>query len=40
MANTWFENEEQRKITYSMNENETEIDFVLIGKNYKVFNKR
>ena len=33
MANAWFEKKEQRKITYSMGGNETEIDFVLIGKN-------
>ena len=33
MANTWFE-KEQRKITYSMGGNETEIDFLLVGKNY------
>ena len=31
VANTWFE-KEQRKITYSMGGNETEIDFVLVGK--------
>ena len=30
MANTWFEKKEQRKITYSIGGNETEIDFVLV----------
>ena len=40
VANTWFE-KEQRKITYSMGGNETEIDFVLIGENQqKVFKRR
>ena len=38
MANTWFE-KEQRKITYSTGENETEIDFVLTGKNNKSITK-
>ena len=33
VANTWFEKNEQRKITYSMGGNETEIDFVMVGKN-------
>ena len=32
MENTWFEKKEQRKITYSMGGNKTEIDFVLVGK--------
>ena len=31
LANTWSE-KKQRKITYSMGGNETEIDFVLVGK--------
>ena len=34
MANIWFEKKEQRKTTYSMSGNETEIDFVLVSKNY------
>ena len=32
MANTWFRKGEKRKVTYSAGENETEIDFVLVGK--------
>ena len=38
MANTWFE-KEQRKITYSMGGNETEIDFALVGKNNRTYLK-
>ena len=37
VANTWFEKKEQRKITYSMGRNETEIDFVLVGKNNRKY---
>ena len=33
VANKWFEKKEQRKIAYSKGGNETEIDFVLVGKN-------
>ena len=33
VANTWLGKKEQRKITYNMNENESEIDLVLDGKN-------
>ena len=32
VANTWFGEKEQTKITCSMGGNETEIDFVLVGK--------
>ena len=39
MANTWFEKKEQKKITYSMGGNETEIDFVLVDKNNKKYLK-
>ena len=39
MANTWFEKKEQRKITYSLDGNETEIDFVLVGKNNRQYLK-
>ena len=39
MANTWFEKKEQRKITYSMDGNETKIDFVLVGKNNRKYLK-
>ena len=31
VANTWFRKGEKRKVTYSAGENETEIDFVLVG---------
>ena len=33
IENTWFEKKEHRKITYSIDGNETEIDFVLVDKN-------
>ena len=39
VANTWFELKEQRKITYSMDRNKTEIDFVLIAKNNRKYSK-
>ena len=39
MANIWFE-KKHRKITHSMGVNETEIDFVLVGKNKKVLKRR
>ena len=39
MANTWFEKKEQRKVTYSIGENETEIDFVSVGKNNRKYLK-
>ena len=39
MVNTWFEKKEQRKITCSMGGNETEIDFVLVGKNNRKYLK-
>ena len=39
VANTWFEKKEQRKITYSMGGNKTEIDFVLVGKNNRKYLK-
>ena len=39
VANTWFEKKEQRKITNSMGGNETEIGFVLIGKNNRKYLK-
>ena len=32
VANTWFRKEDKRKITYSVGECETEIDFVLVGR--------
>ena len=33
VSNTWFKKEERRKVTFSIGENETEIDCVLIRKN-------
>ena len=39
VANTWFEKKEQRKITYSMGGNETDIDLALVGKNNKKYLK-
>ena len=32
MANTWFWKGEKTKVTYSPGENESEIDFLLVGK--------
>ena len=32
VANTWFRKGEKRKVTYSAGGNESEIDFVLVGK--------
>ena len=32
VANRWFRKGEKRKVTYSARENESEIDFVLVGK--------
>ena len=37
VSNSWFEREEQRKVTFTMGENETEIDFVLTKKEYRWF---
>ena len=37
MANTWFENAEQRNITYTMSRNKTEVDFVLVGKSNRKY---
>ena len=39
MANTWLEKKEQRKITYSLGGNETEIDFALVSKNNRKYLK-
>ena len=39
VANTWFEKREQRKIAYITSENETEINFVLVGKNNRKYLK-
>ena len=40
VANAWFEKKEQRKITYSMGGNETEIDFVLVRKTIESMKRR
>ena len=40
VPNTWFEKKEQRKVTYSMGGNETEIGFVLVGKNNRKYSKK
>ena len=32
MADTWFRKGEKRKVTYSAGGNESEVDFVLVGK--------
>ena len=37
MANTWFENKVQRKISNRVNGNETKIDFVLVGTNNRKY---
>ena len=39
VAITWFEKKEQKKITFNMGGNETEIDFVSVGKNNKKYLK-
>ena len=32
VANTWFKKNDKKKVTYSSGGNDTEIDFVLVGK--------
>ena len=32
VANTWYKKRDERKVTYSSNGNDTEVDFVLVGK--------
>ena len=32
VANTWYEKKDERKVTYSSGRNDTEIDYVLVGK--------
>ena len=32
VANTWYEKKDKRKVTYSSGGNDSEIDFVLAGK--------
>ena len=36
-AKTWFEKEEQRKITYSIGGNKTKIDILLVGKSNRSY---
>ena len=37
MSNTWFKREENRKVTFRIGKNETEIDFVSIKKEHLRF---
>ena len=37
VSSAWFNGEEKRKVTFRIGENETEIDFVLIKKEYRQF---
>ena len=39
VANTWFKKKEKRKITYSASGCQTEIDFVIVGKNNRKYVK-
>ena len=39
VANTWFYEADQRKITYNADGCETETDFVLLGKKYRKYVK-
>ena len=39
VANTWFKKKEKRKLTNSSGDNETEIDFALVGKESRKFLK-
>ena len=39
VANTWFRKAEKKKVTFSAGGNETEIDFVLVGKRQKVLER-
>ena len=32
VANTWFKKRDQRKVTFRSGENETEIDYIIVGK--------
>ena len=36
VSNTWLKREEKRKVTFRMDENETEIDIVLTKKEHKI----
>ena len=37
MSNTWYKREENRKVTFRVDEIETKIDFVLIKKEHQQF---
>ena len=37
VANTWYKKKDKRKVTYSSGGNDTEIDFVLVGKEKKKY---
>ena len=32
VANTWFKKRDQRKVTFRSGENETEIDYIIVGR--------
>ena len=40
VANTWFKKKDKRNMTYSSGGNDTEIDFVLVGKEKEEVSKR
>ena len=37
MSNTWFKREGMRQVIFRLGENETEVDFVLIKKEHRLF---
>jgi len=37
VANTWYRKQEKKKVTFKAGGNETEIDFVLVGKKERKF---
>ena len=37
VSTTWFKRKEERKVTFIIGENKTEIDFVLIKKEHRRF---
>ena len=39
VANTWFKKEEKGKVTYTAGKNGTEIDFVLVGKENRKYQR-
>ena len=40
LSNKWFKREEKRKVTFRMEENETEVDFIFTKKNIDSFLQR